>query len=115
MASAVDSSASRGSQLREWDCKIPACPVDQYKHVAGARIFRSHAADFDRFTFVERRNHLGHDALGLEWESNFLLQVVVPAHGLLFRSIGIHDNFVLDAVLSNWISLGLLCPFGKAA
>ena len=57
--------------------------------------------------FEEGRNHLGRDTLGLERESDFALQVAMPAHGLLFRSISVHDNFILDSVLAEGISFAL--------
>ena len=92
----------RGSQLRQGNRHIPAMPVDQHEHVAGAGIFRSQALDFHRFALAERRNRLGHDALGLEGEADFVLQVVIPAQGLLFRSIRVHDRFVLDSAPRGW-------------
>src|SRR5437870_29693 len=89
-----------------WDRQGPALPFDEHEHVAGAGFFGSHTSDFDLFSFEEGRNRLDGDTLGLERESDFVLQVVIPAHGLLLRSIGIHDGFVLDSGLSHGVPFG---------
>jgi hypothetical protein len=87
-------------------------PGDQHEHVAGAIVFWGHAPNFDRFSFAKRRNHPGDDTLGTEREANFVLQVVVPTHGLRwaaaallmtehnFRKImGYRDLWMLEAAL----------------
>ena len=58
-------------------------PVDLYEHVSGAGVFRCQAPDFDPFTLEEGRNRLGPATFGLEREADFVLQVVIPAQGLL--------------------------------
>lgn len=65
-------------QLRERNCQVPALPADQYEHVTGARFFGRHPPYLDGLPFPERRNHLGNDAFGLERESQFVFQVVIP-------------------------------------
>ena len=56
----------------------------------------------------ERRDDVGSDALGLKWESDFVIEVVIPPHDLLFRPISVHDGFVVNSVLSDGVSLGFL-------
>ena len=51
----------------------------------------------------KRHSEAFHFGLGLDRESDFVLQVVIPAQGLLLRSVSVHDEFVLDAVLSEGI------------
>ena len=64
--------------------------------------------DFDGFPLLERRNDLGRDALGLKGESDFVVEVAMPPHDLLFRSVGVHRGFVVDTVLPGrvlfWVS-----------
>src|SRR5437667_9264354 len=48
----------------------------------------------------KRHSEAFHFGLGLDRESDFVLQVVIPVQGLLLRSVSVHDDFVLDAVLS---------------
>jgi hypothetical protein len=66
-----------------------------------AGIFRRQGADFDRFPLAERRDHLGRDTSGREGKLDFVLQVVIPAESLFFRSIGIDDGFVVDSFFAN--------------
>jgi hypothetical protein len=74
--------------------------VDHHEHVSGAGIFRRYTKDLDAFSFPERRNYFDSDALGLKRESDVVVEVAMPSHDLLFRPIGIGDDFVMDAVLS---------------
>jgi hypothetical protein len=69
-------------------------------------IFRCQAPDFDAFTFEERRDRLGPHTSGFEREADFVLQIVVPAQGLLLRSISVHNRFVVDPILSHLVSSG---------
>jgi hypothetical protein len=41
----------------------------------------------------------------MEREVDLLFEMVVPAHGLLLGPIGIHDDFLVDAFLSDGIAL----------
>ena len=91
------------------DTDIPP-PQDSYADnstLSGSGVSGGHTSDFDGFSLPERRNHHGRDTLGLERESDFVVQVAMPAHGLLFRSISVHDNFILDSVLAEGISFAL--------
>jgi hypothetical protein len=45
------------------------------------------------------------DAIRLEREGDLVFQIVVPTHGLLLGSIGIHDDFLMDALLADGIAL----------
>ena len=86
-------------------------PVDHHEHLSGAGIFRHHTEDLDAFPFPERRNYLDSDALGLKRESDVVVEVAMSSHDLLFRPIGIGDDFVIDAVLSIRISVRSLHDF----
>src|ERR1039458_3542197 len=59
----------------------------------------------------ERRYEFGSDALGLKREPDFVFQVVVPSHGLLFRPICVRDGFVVNSVLSDRVFVGLFHGF----
>jgi hypothetical protein len=98
-------------QLGQRDGHGPALPADQHEHIGGAGIFRCHTLDFDGFPFPERRNYRGRDALGLKRESDFVIEVAMPSHGLLFRPIGVRDGFVVDAVLPVRVFLAFLHDF----
>jgi hypothetical protein len=75
-----------------------------------AGIFSGHAQDLSGFTFPERRDGLRCDAPRRERKTDFAFQIVIPAHGLLFRT-GIDDRFVMDAVFPHKISLGSFHDF----
>jgi len=64
------------------------------------------ASDFDDLSLSEWRDDLGSEALGLEGEPHFVFQVVIPAQSLLFRSVSVHDGFVVDSVFPDRVSLG---------
>src|SRR5271156_2228321 len=53
------------------------------------------------------RSRVGSDALCLKRELHIFFKIVVPAHGLLFGPIGIHDDLLMDAVLPGWITFRL--------
>ena len=44
-------------------------------------------------------------------ESDFVIEVAMPSHDLLFGPIGVGDGFVVNAILPNRISLGSLHDF----
>jgi hypothetical protein len=67
--------------------------------------------NFDGFPYAERRSRRDPNALGLEREADLVLQIVIPAQGLLLWSVRIHDGFVLDAVFPNRIFLWFLHRF----
>jgi hypothetical protein len=67
----------------------------------GTGIFRRQAGDFDRFSLAERRDHLGYDTPSREGKLDFVLQVVIPATSLFFGSIGVDDDFVVDAFFAD--------------
>src|ERR1700723_4704388 len=96
-----------GSQLREWYGHLPALPSNLDEHVVLAVIFRPHANHFDGLTFPERRDDICSDTLRPERETDFALEIVIPAHRLLFRC-GIDDGFVLDAVFAKRVSARFL-------
>src|SRR5437867_6321663 len=60
----------------------------------------------------KRHSEAFHFGLGLDGESDFVLQVVIPAQGLLLRSVSVHDEFVLDAVWVEDAVLGSLADSG---
>src|SRR5581483_1118656 len=107
MVSAVDASTSipiswdRGTALLR-PCQWICTSMSAVQASSGAKRW---------FTLEEGRNRLGSATFGLEREADFVLQVVIPAQGLLLRPIRVHNGFVLDTVLSNWISFGLLHHF----
>ena len=76
-----------------------------------ADVFGSEAADFYRFSFPQRRSGLNADALRLERKMDLVFEVVIPAHGLLFRAIRVDDRFVLDSLFPN----GIFSAFGHRA
>ena len=47
------------------------------------------------------------EAMHFAWNGklDLIFQIVVPAHGLLLGPIGIHDDFLVDALLSDGIAL----------
>jgi hypothetical protein len=59
--------------------------------------FQPHAGGSPVCSFEKRRNHFGNDTLCLE--ADFILQVVIPAPGLLLGSISVNYNFVVDSLL----------------
>ena len=77
----------------------------------GADVFGSEAADFYRFSFPQRRSRLDADARRLEWEMDLVFEVVIPAHGLFFRTVSVDDRFVLDTLFPN----GIFSAFGHRA
>ncbi len=95
------------NQLREGNRYTAAVPSNQHQHVAGARIFGRQAEGFDGFSLAERRHHLGCNAASRERETDFVVQVVIPAESLLFRPIGVDDDFIVDSFLAEAVSLGL--------
>jgi hypothetical protein len=54
-----------------------------------------------KISFFEGRNEVRDDALCLEREADFVFQVVIPTHRFLFRSVSVHDGFVMDAVFAD--------------
>ena len=50
-----------------------------------------------RLPLSERRDCIRGETLRPEWEADLTFQVVVPAHGLLFRT-DVDDRFVVDAI-----------------
>src|ERR1700694_3444644 len=95
------------SQLRERNSQVPALPADEHEHVAGTRIFGRQAPDFGDLSLSEWRDDLGSEAPGLEGEPHFVFQVVIPTQSMLFRSISVHDDFVVDSVFAEGVFLGL--------
>src|SRR5271170_5002147 len=85
-------------QLGKRDGHLTALPTDQHEHVGGAGVFRRHTSYFDSVSLAERRDDLGSDALGMEGESDFVIEIVITAHRPLFRPVGVHDGMVVDAV-----------------
>ena len=94
-----------GGQLGKRDGHLTPLPMDQHEHVGGAAVFRRHTSYFDSFSFAERRDDFGSDALGLKGESDFVIEIVIPAHRLLFRRVGVHDGLVVDAVFPDRVFL----------
>ena len=39
----------------------------------------------------------------LEREADFVFQVVIPTHRFLFRSVSVHDGFVVDTIFSDLV------------
>ena len=68
-----------GGQLGKRDGHLTPLPMDQHEHVGGAGIFRRHTSYFDSVSLAEWRDDFGSDALGLEGESDFAIEIVVPA------------------------------------
>jgi hypothetical protein len=58
----------------------------------------------DRFAPSQRGGYFGSDALCLEREADLIFQMVGQAHGLLLGPIGIHDDFLVDALLMDGIA-----------
>ena len=94
-----------GGQLGKRDGHLTPLPTDQHEHVSGAGILRRHTPHFDSVSFAERRDDFGSDALGLEGESDFVIEIVIPAHRLLFRPVGVHDGLVMDAIFPDRVFL----------
>ena len=78
-----------GGQLGKRDGHLTPLPMDQHEHVGGAAVFRRHTSYFDSVSFAERRDDFGSDALGLKGESDFVIEIVIPAQRLLFRLVGV--------------------------
>lgn len=64
-----------------------------------------HARDGDGFADLQRRDRKRSRTTGCEREAQFLLEIVVPAHGTFVGSVGIDDDFLLDASLASSITL----------
>src|SRR3954465_6390422 len=75
-----------------------------------AGIFSGHAQDLGSFTFPERRGGVRGYTPRPERETDFVFQIVIPAHCLLFWT-SIDDRFVVNAVFPQTISLGFSHDF----
>src|SRR5262249_31610973 len=89
------------SELGKRHGHIAAVPADQHQHIVGTGMFRRQAEDFERLFFAEWRAYFGSNAPGREGKLDWVLQVVVPAESLFFRSIGVNDDFVMDSFLAH--------------
>src|SRR5664280_1783675 len=67
--------------------------------------FRCQTQNVDRFAPSQGRDYFGNDTLCLEREADLIFQIVVQAHGLLLGPIGIYDDFLVDALLADVITL----------
>jgi integrase len=54
----------------------------------------------DSLSLAQWRNHFRGNTPGLKWEPDLVLEVVIPPHNLFFPPIRIHDDFIVDAILS---------------
>src|SRR5262249_10315439 len=82
-------------QLNQWNCEHPpTLPGDSHEHFVLADLVCWHAAHVDHLANSQRRcNALSYTA-GLEWKTQVLLEVVVPADRLFFR-LRINDDLPL--------------------
>src|SRR5215467_1798999 len=89
------------SELGKRHGHIAVVPADQHQHIVSTGIFRRQAEDLDRISFAEWRDYFGSNSPGGEGKLDLVLQVVVPAESLFFRSIGVDDDFVMDSFLAH--------------
>src|SRR5271170_6957461 len=108
MASAVDSSGSMAASWERGTAILRPCQRISTSMSAGQTSSGAIPRYFDSVSFAERRDDFGSDALGLEGESDFVIEIVIPAHRLLFRPVGVHDGLVVDAVFPDRVLLRFL-------
>ena len=64
-----------GGQLGKRDGHLTPLPMDQHEQVGRAGVFRRHTPYFDSVSLAERRDDFGSDGLGLEGESDFVIEI----------------------------------------
>src|SRR4029453_10857937 len=67
-------------QLNQWDCQQSVLPSDVDEHVVLAYLFWRHATHLHDLTNPQWRRSALSYASGLEWKSEMIVEVVVPAH-----------------------------------
>ncbi len=77
----------------------------------GTGVFRRHASDFEVSPFLSGETTLASDALGLEGKTDLAVEIVIPAHRLLFRPVGVHDSLLVDAVFPDRVFAGFFIAF----
>lgn len=101
IASAVDSSGLRAASWERGTAILRPCQ----------RISMSMSAEQAPYAALRQclpcgaARPLWEDALGLEGESDFVVEIVIPAHRLLFWPVSVHDGLVVDAVFPDRILL----------
>src|SRR5215218_2056653 len=86
-------------QLGQGNRKASAFPADQDEHLMVALLVGGHPDDLDLLADAQRRDAALGDAPGHKREVQPVLEGVVPARGLLFGRVGIHDDLHGDALL----------------
>ena len=88
-----------GSQLGQRDSQGSFFPRHGHEHFASAFVCGGQRHDFQLLAFASGRDCPVGDTTGAERKMQTLFQRAVPSHRLLLGPIGIHDYFLLDAVL----------------
>ncbi len=101
-------------QLHQGNGKLALFPLDQHKHFVLTFLCGSHSHDLDLISQVQRRGRAASDTSGRKREMYGVVEIVIPAHRLLFRAIRIHNDFPVDAVkIGKYPSLLLLSQNGR--
>src|SRR5262249_24636182 len=87
---------------------FPGMPPDQHEHIVCAGMFRRHAPYLNSLPLPKWRNDVVRHAFCLKREAEFIFQIVVPPHGLLFRPVSVYDGFVVDSIFADTIFSGFL-------
>src|SRR6266571_1442497 len=90
-------------QLHQGNRKLTLFPPDQHKHLVHAFLVGSHSHDLDFLSRFQWRNRAANDAAGRKRKLQGVVEIVIPAHRLLFRTVGVHDNFHVDTLFTFFI------------
>src|SRR6266699_4064351 len=90
-------------QLHQGNSKLTLFPPDQDKHIMFAFLVGSHSHDLDFLSRFQWRNRAANDAAGRKRKLQGVVEIVIPAHHLLFRTIRIHNDLHVNALFTFFI------------
>src|SRR6266581_4675671 len=90
-------------QLHQGNRKLTLFPLDQHKHLVHAFLVGSHSHDLDFLSRFQWRNRAANEAAGRKRKLQGVVEIVIPAHHLLFRTVGVHNNFHVDTLFTFFI------------
>src|SRR6266568_5194095 len=90
-------------QLHQGNRKLTLFPLDQHKHLVHAFLVGSHSHDLDFLSRFQWRNRAANEAAGRKRKLQGVVEIVIPDHHLLFRTVGVHNNFHVDTLFTFFI------------
>src|SRR6266699_4837411 len=90
-------------QLHQGNRKLTLFPLDQHKHLVHAFLVGSHSHDLDFLSRFQWRNRAANEAAGRKRKLQGVVEIVIPAHYLLFRTIRIYNDLHVDALFTCFI------------